>query len=861
MIGFHRRVAALALACLLVAHPISARAIDPIPEAGQGQASSPSLNHRRTLTLDDVLSMETFGTVALSPDGRWLVHEKRRPYDTAPRFDRAHRSGWEASDLFITRAEADTPPEPLVPSTPGTGLLLGSWSPDSRKLLIYRLSGEQLEAGIVTLADRSVRWTGLTPDLPITGAASAWLDNDRLALTIRPAGDLPWMLRFDGTGKAEMDRRWQRTIDGHNPSRNRVETHGGLITTDAVPPRLQLVILDVTTGARRPIADGNIRDMVPSPAGDRIAVLTSAERAPQDPSGIITQSAVQNRSRLVLVDVPSGDATEPTEVLDIAPNLLRWSPDGQAVLVWARTDAASWRDARLISVGPEGAVTRFDTGELLPLAADSKIDELQAVQADWLDGSPIFRARRPDSDRFDWWRIGDGPPRALTGSLASAPAKLAATAEDSILAFADGRLWRFESGSAPKAVAGAADDSATGESLRDGRTYTLMDATRPRLNEAPRRRQVMARSNSAFQLLDENGAVHFKVPVGGCEGTLQGRSVIASAAATVCLDQGVESLRFATSTKDRLVDRANPQFADIAMPRPVAVPHSDRLGRETTSWLFMPPGVAADRVRGLLVHVYPDSVSDGRYVEATSLAMGPKPQLLAAAGYAVLSAAIPGETESLRAEMIDDFTRSADLAVDAALDAMPGLPRDRMAVVGHSFGGYTALAIATRSHRFRSYVSWAGPSDMAGGWGEFGPHIRIWPEERFTLDQPIGATEVGQAGMGSPPWANVSGYAAASPYMLADKIEAPVLLITADRDYVSMTEAERMLTALHRQGKWARLVTYWGETHSNASPANVRDVYREIFDWLDRTLAPETVTAPKAAAPMPEPSPRSSPPP
>ena len=857
MIGLHRRAAALALACLLVVQPMSAWAIDLLPEAGQ--ASGASSDHRRTLTLDDVLSMETFGTVALSPDGRWLAHEKRRSYDTAPRFDRAHRSGWEASDLFITPTEANSPPEPLVASEPETGLLLGSWSPDSRRLLIYRLSGDRLEAGIVTVADRSVRWTGLTPDLPITGAASAWLDNDRLALTIRPAGDLPWMLRFDGTGKAEMDRRWQRTINGREPSRNRVETHGGLITTDAVPPRLQLVILDVTTGARRPIADGNIRDMVPSPAGDRIAVLTSAERAPQDPSGIITQSAVQTRSRVTLIDVPGGEVTEPTEVLDIAPNLMRWSPDGQAVLVWARTDTASWRDARLISVGSDGVVRRFETGDLLPLAADSKIDELQAVQADWLDGSPIFRARRPDSDRFDWWRIGDGAARSLTGSFAAAPAKLAATAEDSILAFAEGRLWRIDSRGAPQAVAGAADNDA--EALRDGRTYTLMDAARPRVNEAPRRRQVMARSNSAIQLIDEAGAMLFRASLGGCDGALQGRSVVASGIATVCLDQGVETLRLATSTTDRLVDRANPGFADIAVPKPVAVPHRDRLGRETTSWLFLPPGVPADRVRGLLVHVYPDSVNDGRYVEATSLAIGLKPQLLAAAGYAVLSASIPAETESLRAEMIDDFTRSADLAVDAALAAMPSLPAERMAVVGHSFGGYTALAIATRSHRFRSYVSWAGPSDMAGGWGEFGPHIRTWPEDRFTLDQPIGATEVGQAGMGGPPWADVSGYAAASPYMLADKIEAPMLLITADRDYVPMTEAERMLTALHRQGKWARLVTYWGETHSNASPANVHDVYREIFDWLDRTLAPETVTSPTAAAPMPEPSPRSPPPP
>ena len=182
-----------------------------------------------------------------------------------------------------------------------------------------------------------------------------------------------------------------------------------------------------------------------------------------------------------------------------------------------------------------------------------------------------------------------------------------------------------------------------------------------------------------------------------------------------------------------------------------------------------------------------------------------------------------------------------------------------MAVLGHSFGGYTAMAIATRPTRFRSVVSWAGPSDPASKWGELGPHARLWPEYAMTLSKGSGAVELGQAGLGGPPWNDVDGYAAASPYMMADRITAPLLLITADRDYVPMSQAERMLTAMHRQGKWARLVTYWGETHSNASPANVRDVYREIFDWLDRTLSEEALTPREGDAPMPEPTPRSPP--
>lgn len=824
------RAAFMALACLTAAYPT----------AGAAQ--------QRTLTLDDVLSMQSFGSTLLSPDGRWVVHERRRPYDTATRFDRSHRSWWALSDLMISRTGVALAPEPLLPTDEGAGLLVGSWSPDSRKLLVYRLSGDRLEAGIVSLGDRSVRWTGLTPDLPVTGQANGWLDDHRLALTIRPAGDLPWMLRFDGTGMPEMDQRWRTTIEGKRPSRTRVETHAGRVETDAEPSALQLAVLDVDTGAVRVLAQGVIRDMAPSPGGERIAVLISEEPAPPHPSDSVIQSAVQTRSRVTIIDVASGEAGSPSETLDVAPHLLRWSPAGDALLLWARTDEQAWGEARLTSVGAEGAVHRFDTGDLQPLAAGRHVDELQVVQADWLADGVVLRARRPGEDRFDWWFAGTGAPRPLTRAFNVAPGRLASVSATGLLVFADGRLWRLDGTEEPTPITDG------GVSLTEGRTHTLLEVARLRLNETPRTPWVVARSGDGMQIIGQDGMVRVHAASTACEGITQGTAAVATALVTRCLDDGVDTLTLATNGSERRLDRINDNFLGIAMPHPRPIEHLDHLGRRTMSWLYLPPGDLAEQVKGLLVLVYPDVVDDGRYIEATSLQMGPRAQLLASAGYAVLSAALPSEDDSVRSDMIDDFARGTDLAVDAALEAEPGLPKDRMAMIGHSFGGYTALAVATRSDRYRTYISWAGPTDMAGIWGEAPPQMWVWPGDWFTFDQSIGATEVGQTNMGGPPWGDVAGYAAASPYMLADQIEAPVLLITADRDYVPRSQAERMLTALHRRGGWARLVTYWGETHTNGSPANIRDVYGEIFEWLDRTMSTERVNEAAAAFPTPAPS-------
>lgn len=822
--------AALSCAWLATAAPVPAEPglERPVTFAGPGAEARP------TVTLDDVLSMETFGSTALSPDGRWVVYERRRPYDSSSRFDRAHRSGYVVTDLMIAPVDGSRLPEALVRPETGRGILFGGWSPDGRRLLIYRLEGDRLEAGLVTFPDRRVRWTGLVPDLPLTGAGHSWLDGDRLALTIRPDGSLPWSLRFDSPGSEAMTRRWQQTVEGQTPSRLGLETRGGRLTSDAAPTRLAVVVLDERTGEQRQVADGLVRDVTASPRGDWLAITLSGQTAPTDPSGLIIQSAVQRRTRLSLVEVRTGRTVQASPALDVAPNLLRWSPDGQAVLIWGRQDGQAWQAARLRAIYTDGRERLFETEDLLPLAEGFKIDELQAVQADWLGEQAVLRARRPGSDRRDWWQVGAGAPVNLTEALASPPARLAAVSPDHLRAFADGRLWSIADGGGLTALTPASDV------LTDGQTHTLMETPRPRVNSPPRQAWVVARSPGDSRIVGDDGRVGVRSTASECGGTLQGRSATADALVTACLDQGVETLRLATPEGDRVLDQVNPGFARLAIPQAQAVPHRDHLDRPTTSYLFMPPGLAADRVKGVLVLVYPGVVDDGRYVEATSLGLlGPRAQILASEGYAVLSAALPPEEDSTRETMIADFVRNTDLAVDATLSLHPGLPEDRMAVIGHSFGGYVTLAIATQSDRFRSYVAWAGVTDLASKWGELTPHHRVWPSDHATLDFAIGATEVGQARMGGPPWSDVEGYAAASPFMRADRIKAPLLLITADRDYVTMTQSELMLSAMHRQGGWARLVTYWGEGHSNASPANIRDAYREIFDWLDRTLAVE----------------------
>ncbi|WP_421933604.1 alpha/beta hydrolase family protein [Phenylobacterium sp.] len=99
--------------------------------------------------------------------------------------------------------------------------------------------------------------------------------------------------------------------------------------------------------------------------------------------------------------------------------------------------------------------------------------------------------------------------------------------------------------------------------------------------------------------------------------------------------------------------------------------------------------------------------------------------------------------------------------------------------------------------------------------------------------------------MGAPPWADPQRYLRNSNLFAADRITAPVLLIHGETDEENIAQSQELFSALYRQGKDAQMVTYRGEGHVSASPANIADFYGRIFDWLALTMpSPSQVGAP-----------------
>ncbi|MEM6525786.1 MAG: prolyl oligopeptidase family serine peptidase [Bacteroidota bacterium] len=200
-------------------------------------------------------------------------------------------------------------------------------------------------------------------------------------------------------------------------------------------------------------------------------------------------------------------------------------------------------------------------------------------------------------------------------------------------------------------------------------------------------------------------------------------------------------------------------------------------------------------------------------------------QIFATRGYAVLFPDMPVGREAPMA----DIGNTTILATKRAIEIGVVDP-DRVAVFGHSYGGYSALAVGVQSGLFKTIISSAGSSNLLSKYGDM--------NEDGSASS-INWAENGQGRMVDNPWENLQKYIDNSPYFKFNEITASVLLLHGGRDgTVSVNRTKETFVALRRLGKKAKLVIYEQEEHhpETFSKKNGIHYWETIIDWLESEL-------------------------
>ncbi len=205
------------------------------------------------------------------------------------------------------------------------------------------------------------------------------------------------------------------------------------------------------------------------------------------------------------------------------------------------------------------------------------------------------------------------------------------------------------------------------------------------------------------------------------------------------------------------------------------------------------------------------------------------PMLFLTRGYAVLDGAtmpiVGEEDEEPNDRFIEQLVGSAAAAIDEGV-RRGVTDRDRVAIGGHSYGAFMAANLLAHSDLFRLGLPRSGAYNRS-------------------------LTPFGFQGEERSFWEAPEIYFAMSPFMHADKIDEPILIVHGEADNNSGTyplQSERLYGALKGLGATARLVMLPHESHGYRARESVLHLIWETDTWLERYLkeaAPRDLPAPE----------------
>ena len=244
-------------------------------------------------------------------------------------------------------------------------------------------------------------------------------------------------------------------------------------------------------------------------------------------------------------------------------------------------------------------------------------------------------------------------------------------------------------------------------------------------------------------------------------------------------------------------------------------------GVQLSFTLYLPPdykpGVRLPTILWAYPREYDDAASASRLSASTNhftTITGYSPLFLVLEGFAVLDNVfmpVVGSPQTVNNNFVEQIVADATAAVNKAVEMGVADP-NRIGVGGHSYGAFMTANLLAHSKLFKAGVALSGAYNRT--LTPFG-----FQTERRTF------------------WEARDAYLNMSPFVAADQIKSPLLLIHGEADNnlgaVPM-QSERMYQAVRGNGGIARLVLLPHEGHSYSARESIEDVLYEMSSWFSR---------------------------
>lgn len=267
----------------------------------------------------------------------------------------------------------------------------------------------------------------------------------------------------------------------------------------------------------------------------------------------------------------------------------------------------------------------------------------------------------------------------------------------------------------------------------------------------------------------------------------------------------------------RVITDFGARLAEAGVVLPTEHDITGRDGRPVHGWVWVPEGEGPHPVL-LNIHGGPFAqYGVGVFDEA---------QVAVAAGYAVVQCNPRGSAGYGREHGVAikqamgtvDLTDVLDF-FDGALDAHPELDRERLGIMGGSYGGYLTAWTITHDHRFAAAIVERGFLDP----------------ESF-----MGTSDIGWFFGGEYTGTDPDAMRAQSPMARVGDVRTPTLVVHSEQDWRCPPEqAQRYWAALKRQGVETALLLFPGENHEltrSGQPRHRIERFEHVLRWWGKHL-------------------------
>ena len=276
-------------------------------------------------------------------------------------------------------------------------------------------------------------------------------------------------------------------------------------------------------------------------------------------------------------------------------------------------------------------------------------------------------------------------------------------------------------------------------------------------------------------------------------------------------------------TDARQITATNPFQADYAWGHSELIDFQNGEGRPLQGALYYPANYEPGRQYPMIVYIYEITSPSVRRYSVPSEKSSYNTTVWTQQGYFVLQSDIVYRDRNPGLSALDCITSAVETVLETGM-----IDRERVGLVGHSWGAYQTAFVVTQTDLFAAGVAGAPLTDLISMylsiyWNSGSTDARIF--------------EISQGRMEVPFWEDLDAYINNSPLHSITELNTPLMIAFGDEDgAVDWDQGIELYNAARRAGKDFVMLVYPGENHSVRQDANRIDYHWRVLEWFNHYL-------------------------